>query len=139
MSKILFQYEPKGMAGGQKVVITEDQVQIEQGWGRWKGAVRYEQIAQVSIHPGLFSRTLEVVNTGGAANLRLESLSKADAEMLKDKIESQLREFKKKASQPSQHGALSVADELNKLADLKARGILTEQEFQSQKRKMLSS
>ncbi|MBQ7462807.1 MAG: SHOCT domain-containing protein [Bacteroidaceae bacterium] len=41
-------------------------------------------------------------------------------------------------SHPIQLGNNSVADELAKLADLRAKGILTEEEFSAQKAKLLS-
>lgn len=40
-------------------------------------------------------------------------------------------------SQSSQAPQIDIADQIQKLADLKAQGILTEEEFTSQKRKLL--
>jgi hypothetical protein len=43
-----------------------------------------------------------------------------------------------KAAAPATPVTSSVADELAKLADLKARGLLTDEEFQAQKAKLLA-
>lgn len=42
-----------------------------------------------------------------------------------------------RASAPASHPAVNVADELEKLATLRDRGVLTELEFETQKRKIL--
>ena len=54
----------------------------------------------------------------------------------KEMIEKKVREVKNKSvSSPN----ISIAEEIQKLADLKEKGILTEDEFQIQKRKLINS
>jgi hypothetical protein len=46
--------------------------------------------------------------------------------------------FRNYVKQTASNGATGTADELAKLADLKARGVITEEEFQREKAKALS-
>lgn len=57
----------------------------------------------------------------------------AEFEHLKELIEKKIAE----RARPQSNATSSVADELTKLAGLKANGVLTEAEFQQQKRKLL--
>ncbi len=63
--------------------------------------------------------------------------SEAAREAEKTKKKSQDEKKSKKKSSSSQ-GKISVADELKKFADLRDQGIITEEEFQKQKKKLLS-
>lgn len=117
----------------QELVITEHDVRGEvlQAFKRIKMSLPYDRIAQVNIVRGILSAELEVVNKGGTDNLIVRGLSKRDAERAKDLIEERMR-----AGPPGATG--SVADELAKLADLKDRAIITQAEFDEQKRRLLA-
>lgn len=117
----------------QELVITEHDVRGEvlQAFKRIKMSLPYDRIAQVNIVRGILSAELEVVNKGGTDNLIVRGLSKRDAERAKDLIEERMR-----AGSPGATG--SVADELAKLADLKDRAIITQAEFDEQKRRLLA-
>jgi ABC-type multidrug transport system fused ATPase/permease subunit len=52
--------------------------------------------------------------------------------------EEQEAAFRNNVKQTASNGATGTADELAKLADLKARGVITEEEFQREKAKALS-
>jgi ABC-type multidrug transport system fused ATPase/permease subunit len=52
--------------------------------------------------------------------------------------EEQEAAFRNYVKQTASNGATGTADELAKLADLKARGVITEEEFQREKAKALS-
>lgn len=51
-------------------------------------------------------------------------------------VKEQIEEYKKQGA-PVQSNNLDVADQISKLAELRDKGILTEEEFTTQKRKML--
>ena len=53
---------------------------------------------------------------------------------IKDYIEKRMHELRQPQSTTSNH---SIADELQKLVDIKAKGILSEEEFQAAKRRII--
>ena len=70
-------------------------------------------------------------------------MSQTNAKKLSDDIQQQTEVLKSqkeesKANEDSTTTDISMADELNKLAKLKDSGVLTEEEFLSQKRKLLN-
>ena len=71
------------------------------------------------------------------------SMSQTNAKKLSDVIQQQTEVLKSqqeesKANEDTTTTDISMADELNKLAKLKDSGVLTEEEFLSQKRKLLN-
>mgnify|MGYP001182804349 CR=1 FL=1 len=71
------------------------------------------------------------------------SMSQTNAKKLSDDIQQQTEVLKSqqeesKSNEDSTITETSMADELNKLAKLKDSGVLTEEEFLSQKRKLLN-
>ena len=54
--------------------------------------IPYSQVAQVNLHKGLASATLDIINTGGAANISLGNLNKKNAESARDLIQQKVRE-----------------------------------------------
>jgi hypothetical protein len=123
----------------QELVITEEGVEAEvmNGLRRTKMALTYQQIAQVNLDIGLYSgATLTVINKGGADNLVVKGLSKPDGAAAKQLIEEGIRKSVA-ASRTGQSNFTSAADELRKLDELRRNGILTEEEFQAEKRRVL--
>ena len=121
----------------QELVITDEGVEGEvlKDFKRIKMRVPFDRIAQVNIVRGMLKADIEVVNKGGADNLVIRALSKDEAEQARALIDQKMQEVSREqrpASAPS-----SVADELRKLADLRAQGIINESEFQAQKAKLL--
>ena len=71
------------------------------------------------------------------------SITQSNAKKLSDDIQEQTEVLKSqqeesKSNEDSTITETSMADELNKLAKLKDSGVLTEEEFISQKRKLLN-
>tara|TARA_B100000161_G_scaffold255730_1_gene218153 strand:+ start:484 stop:795 length:312 start_codon:yes stop_codon:yes gene_type:complete len=71
------------------------------------------------------------------------SITQSNAKKLSDDIQEQTEVLKSqqeesKSNEDSTITETSMADELNKLAKLKDSGVLTEEEFLSQKRKLLN-
>jgi len=121
----------------QELVVTDEGVEGEvlKDFKRIKMLLPFDRIAQVNIVRGMLTADLEVVNKGGADNLVIKALNKAEAEKARALIDQKMHEVSREqrsASSPS-----SVADELRKLAELRAQGILDEGEFQAQKAKLL--
>ena len=104
--------------------------------------LRYEQIAQIGIDRGPIFATLRIESTGGAVMV-VKGLAKDEA----NKAEVIIRERIQQSSQMNQNQpvvvngptSISVADELQKLAALRDSGVVTEEEFQQQKNRLLSN
>lgn len=56
-----------------------------------EATIPYGQVAQVNLHKGLMRATLEVINTGGAKNVTLQNLAKAEAQEAQGLIEERIR------------------------------------------------
>jgi uncharacterized membrane protein YdbT with pleckstrin-like domain len=119
----------------EELVIKEHEVTLEIGMS--KRSIPYERIAQVDLRPGFCTATLTLFSTGG--NLSIKGLEKAEAETAKALIDRQVQQSIVRSSVDSNRAPeASVADELRKLADLKANGVLTEEEFQLLKKRLLT-
>jgi hypothetical protein len=62
-----------------------------------------------------------------------------DFERMRSAIQTKIAELAKPSVASAAQGTRSSADELEKLAGLRERGILSEEEFQAEKRRVLSS
>lgn len=58
-----------------------------------------------------------------------------EVEKIKTYVEEQLKQFHNPVSQKQQ--LVSLSDELEKLADLKSKGVLTDEEFQAAKKRLI--
>ncbi|MEA2012018.1 MAG: PH domain-containing protein [Verrucomicrobiota bacterium] len=95
----------------------------------------YGQISAVSHSMGFILASITVSTSGGAK--KIDNIQKADAPKLSQLISDLVRQSK----QPTQvvsSGTIDIASQLEKLAGLLEKGILTQEEFQSQKMKLLS-
>lgn len=99
---------------------------------RIKMHLPYENIAQVNISRGILASDMTIINKGGTDNLTIKALNKAQAEKAKELIQKKIEEVKLQSGNNT-NTVISGADEIAKLADLKDKGILTEDEFQAKK------
>jgi hypothetical protein len=122
----------------QELVITESGVfgEVIKGLKRIKMSLPFNSIAQVNIVRGIFKADIEVVNRGGTDNLVIKAITKPEAEKAKTIIENRIKAVIATVTTPDPPQR-SIADELRRLADLKEQGILTDDEFQTQKKKLL--
>ena len=102
---------------------------------RIKMHLPYEGIAQVNISRGILTSDITIINKGGSDNLTIKALNKSKAEKAKKLIQKKIEEAKLQSGNTI--SVTSGADEIAKLADLKEKGILTEDEFQSKKKQIL--
>jgi len=104
-------------------------------------AINFAQVAQVQVRRGLRWSNLRVESTGGHT-ITMVGMQKAECERVKTMVDDAVHRAKN--PQPvviaSQNAApaIDVADQLTKLAALRDRGVLTEEEFQAQKAKLLA-
>ena len=121
-------------------VLTSDRVIHREGFiAKRSMEIPLEKINDVRFHQSVFERLI------GAGDLILESAGEFGRNVFSDIRNpehvqrtiyhqgelNQQREMRPRAAAPS------ATSELERLADLQARGVLTEEEFQAQKRKIL--
>jgi hypothetical protein len=125
----------------QQLEITDEGVQGEviEGLRRTKMMLPYDRIAQVNLHRGVFAATLEIINKGGTGNLAVKGLNKDDGERAKKLIEEAILAAQTERRPANAGSSDSIAGELQKLADLRDKGILSENEFQTAKEKLLAT
>ena len=122
-------------------VVTSDRVIHRQGLiAKSSMEVPLEKINDVRFHQGVFERMI------GAGDLIIESAGEAGRqvfseirhpEQVQKTIYEQGERNQARGQRPVAPGAPSTTTELQRLADLRERGVLTEEEFQSQKKRIL--
>lgn len=95
-----------------------------------------ENINAVNLDVSLISATLNVVTTSGT-KLVFVSGSKAEAKRFKESLETAI-EQNKSVNKTQSNSNIDVVSQLEKLAELKSKGILTDEEFTEQKKKLLA-
>jgi len=100
-------------------------------------AIHFRQVAQVAIEKGLIFTNISVESSGGHI-IRLMGVPKEDGDNVKSMIDEAVK-FAHRSQQSAVAPTMDVADQLTKLAGLRDSGVLTDEEFLSQKRKILGS
>ena len=130
-------------AFAQKSVVTSDRVIHRSGLiAKRSMEMPLEALNNVKFEQGMFERMI------GAGTLILESAAEQGNSVFSDirnpeEVQKtiyhlgELNQQRMMRGGPAAQAAPSVATELQRLADLRDRGVLTEEEFQAQKRKML--
>jgi len=101
--------------------------------------IRFDQVAQVAMKRGLMWSSLVAESTGGH-QIVLEGLPRKQADEAKAQIESRIAAYRRGSESEARAGAAaptSAGDELARLADLRGRGALTDEEFAAAKRSLL--
>ena len=124
-------------------VLTSDRLIHREGFiAKRSMEIPLEKINDVRFHQSVFERLI------GAGDLILESAGEFGRNVFSDirnpeHVQKTIYQQGEKNQQRMFHGgsagasAPSATTELERLADLRARGVLTEEEFQAQKRKIL--
>jgi len=103
---------------------------------RKESTISYKQVSQVSINKGLIHSTLEVINTGGYKNIKLEHIGNKLALEAKELIENFVH-----IVHTSDFSLASNNDPLKKLEELKIlleKGFINEKEFNAKRKEILS-
>lgn len=122
-------------------VVTSDRVIHRQGLiAKSSMEVPLEKINDVRFHQGVFERMI------GAGDLIIESAGEAGRQVFSEirhpeLVQKTIYEHGERNQARTQRGvapgAPSTTTELQRLADLRERGVLTEEEFQAQKKRIL--
>ena len=101
--------------------------------------VPYSKLSSISLESGLINCSIKLEFSGG--KLEVKRIDKKVAKEVVDVINAQLDKKDQFAPTPPPPAAAPAGDDLytklNKLADLKERGILTDDEFAAEKKKLL--
>ncbi len=128
-------------------VVTSDRVIHREGWiAKRSMEIPLEAINDVRFNQGVFERII------GAGDILISSASERGTEVFKDirnpedvqkriyhQGELNQQRMYRGMGQPQAPAAPSTTTELQRLAELRDKGVLTEEEFQAQKRKILGS
>ena len=127
-------------------VVTSDRVIHREGWiAKHSMEIPLEAINDVRFRQGVFERII------GAGDIVISSASERGTEVFSDIRNpehvqktiyqqgelNQKRMYQGMGGQQAAPAAPSTTTELQRLADLRERGVLTEEEFQAQKKKIL--
>lgn len=97
----------------------------------------YNQITGTSISKNIMTADLSI--TVANDKMKMQGVGISQGEAFLAKVNESMRESKKiKVELSASQTHFDVADQIEKLAKLKDRGLLTEEEFNQQKRKLLS-
>lgn len=123
-------------------VLTTDRVIYRSGVVSKQGQnIPLERITNVAFSQTVLERMLRV------GDLRIESAGESGRQVFSDvldpskvenRIYSQIEKSKESDEVRAARAGVSVADELTKFEDLRARGVISEEEFQAQKARLLS-
>ncbi len=99
----------------------------------------YDNIVDVKLERGMLSAALEINVPGSIDDARVDAISKDEAEQILRIIQEGVKKCKSQTNSPQVvQQEISIADELAKIAGLKEQGIISEEEFQTMKQKLLS-
>jgi len=98
----------------------------------------YDNIIDVKLERGILSAALEINVPGSFKDARVDAISKDDAEQILRMMQEGIKKSKGTTQEKQTQDSSSVADELAKIAKLKEQGIISEEEFQEMKQKLLS-
>jgi hypothetical protein len=100
-------------------------------------SVSYDKITSIELERGVFSSKI-IIRASGFADV-MESISKKVAEQIVEHVKNSMEKIKTE-SQKKQLLEIkeSIADELMKLADLKEKGVLSNEEFLKMKQDLIN-
>lgn len=104
-------------------------------WGLEQIEIPHDKINSVEYKRGLL--LADIIVWDGASKVEIENVDKDLGKLFVDAINTSLHAYKNKGNTSLQ--PIDLASQLEKLAQLKEKGILTDEEFQAQKKKLLAA
>ncbi len=105
-------------------------------WGLTVEDFSYDKISSIEYNTGLIFGKIIIYTSGNKATI--DQIEKKKAREFADFARARMTATTVHASLPVQNNNLDVASQLEKLAALKEKGLLTPEEFDQQKKKLLS-
>ncbi len=98
----------------------------------------YDKVVDVKLERGMLSAALEINVPGSFEDARVDAISKDDAEQILRIMQEGIKREKGNLQGNQPQDSSSIADELAKIAKLKEDGVISDEEFQEMKQKLLS-
>lgn len=96
-----------------------------------------DKITSIQYESGLIFADIKIMASGNVA--KIQNVEKSSGRIFSEKVRAKLNEPKASTAPVTVvQQQVDVADQLGKLAELKNQGILTQEEFDAQKKKLLS-
>jgi Short C-terminal domain/DNA helicase IV / RNA helicase N terminal len=128
-----------------RVLVFRDRIEeIDPGFLKTRTkAIRYEQLAQISVQSGVLWTHLTFESTGGHS-IVANGLKKPKAEEIRALVERLSAEARQQsrtviAAPLAEQAKPDMADQLRKIAALRDDGILTDEEFDAKKKQLLEA
>ena len=99
-------------------------------------SVSYDKITSIELERGVFSSKI-IIRAPGFAD-EMEAISKKAAEQIVQYVKNSMDKTKIESQKESLEVKESIADELLKLANLKEKGVLNDEEFLKMKKDLLN-
>ncbi|MHB1508955.1 MAG: SHOCT domain-containing protein [Acidimicrobiales bacterium] len=100
-------------------------------------AINYTQASQVTVNKGLRWSNIQVESTGGQI-IALAGVPKANVDQIKTVLDEKIN-LVKFTVMPTPPTVVDTSDRLIKLGEMRQAGLLTDEEFQSEKAKLLGT
>jgi hypothetical protein len=148
VAKPLYEFRASRFKGGRMftpnvIRVWPDRIEEYQHHAiRKKGtqAINFNRVGKVTLGRGLRWADIAVESTGGHV-ISLKGVPKADGDRVKGIIDTAVHDAGEAANRPEASAApaaqVSVADELMKLAQLRDAGVLSPEEFEVQKARVI--
>src|SRR3989344_5655858 len=104
---------------------------------RKESTISYKQVSQVSINKGLVHSTLEIVNTGGYKNIKLEHVKNKLAIEAQKAIE-EYTNMAQTQNIPTPNTSPTPSERINTLQQLLDQGFIDKEEFEQKRRAIIA-
>ena len=126
--------------GGQGILVATDRrlLFVDKGllYGLKVEDFGLDKVTSIQIETGLFFADIKIMASGNIA--KITTVEKTDGRIFCEKVRAKLSEPVQTANPVTVvQQQVDIADQLGKLATLKDQGILTQEEFDTQKKKLL--
>ncbi|MEK7595331.1 MAG: PH domain-containing protein [Patescibacteria group bacterium] len=122
---------------------------------RNEATISYNHVSQVYLRNGYFFSSIEVINTGGVENIEVKWLPKKEAEKAKRLIDhkvfhthsnlkpNQIGSITSLVGNPNElrnkNGSADFEKKVARLKELKLKGVISQREFEKQRKEMIKS
>ena len=97
---------------------------------------QYDSIVDMKLEQGVLSSALDI-NVHGLGYSRIDAISKEDADIIQRMVQESIKKIKESDNQVNTNSTTSISDELEKIAKLKEKDIISDEEFTKMKKDLI--